>query len=126
MLPLNPAVNVMLSDVFPQRSGMEAFTGLGWMTVNKTAAFKEFKVTLERVVSYTGLQVSRNPGLPVIYLGFTLMVLGVFMSFYVAHKIIRVSIAPAKSGVAVTVGATTRAETDIFDKDFRRIHEALA
>ncbi|MCL5105634.1 MAG: cytochrome c biogenesis protein ResB [Armatimonadetes bacterium] len=125
MLPLNPAVDVMLSDQFPERKGIEAWKRIGWMTVSKSAPYKEFTVTLEKVVSYTGLQVSRNPGLPIIYLGFTLMVLGVFLSFYVAHKIIRVSIAPAKSGATVTVGATTRAETDIFDKDFKRIHDAL-
>lgn len=125
MLPLNPAVDVMMNDRFPEYKGLDAWKRLGWMTVSKSASYKGFDVTLQRVVSYTGLQVSRNPGLPVIYLGFALMVAGVFMSFYVTHKIVRVSIAPSKDGTTVTIGGTSRAEPTVFDKDFKRLHDAL-
>ena len=121
VLPLNPAVDVMLSDRFPK----DGWTRLGWMTASQSAKYKGFTVTLERVISYTGLQVSRNPGLPVIYVGFALMVLGVFMSFYVTRKIIRVNIARSDDGVSVTMGASSRAEPAVFDKDFKRLHDAL-
>jgi cytochrome c biogenesis protein len=95
------------------------------MTASQSAKYKGFTVTLERFVSYTYLQVSRNPGLPVIYAGFALMVLGVFMSFYVTHKIIRVNIAQSDDGVSVTMGASSRAEPAVFEKDFKRLRDAL-
>jgi cytochrome c biogenesis protein len=35
---------------------------------------------------YTGLQVSRDPGVWVVWLGCTLMVLGIFIAFFMSHK----------------------------------------
>jgi cytochrome c biogenesis protein len=125
MLPLNPAVDVMLNDQYAPNKGLAGWKRLGWMTVGQTDKFREFDVTLQKVVSYTGLQVSRNPGLPVVFLGFGLMVLGVFMSFYVTHKMIRVSVVPSQNGATVTMGATSRADSTVFDKDFKRLHDAL-
>ncbi|MHB9035820.1 MAG: cytochrome c biogenesis protein ResB [Armatimonadota bacterium] len=126
MLPLNPAVDVMINDRFPEYKGLDAWKRLGWMTVSQNASYKGYTVTLQKAVSYTGLQVSRNPGLPVIYLGFALMVLGVFMSFYVTHKVVRVSISQSKDGATVIMGATSGAELAGFDKEFNRVREALA
>lgn len=124
-LPLNPAVDVMASDQFPEHKGLDAWKRLGWMTASKSARYKGFDVKVEKIVSYTGLQVSRNPGLPVIYLGFVLMVLGVFASFYVTHKVIRVSIGSSDKATSVTIGASSRAEPVVFDKDFQHIRKAL-
>ena len=126
LLPLNPAVDVMINDRFPAYKGLDAWKRLGWMTQSKPVAYKGLTVVLEKPVSYTVLQVSRNPALPVIYVGFALMVLGVFMSFYVTHKIIRVRIARSDDGVSVTMGASSRAEPAVFDKDFKRLRDALA
>ena len=126
MLPLNPGVDAMMNDRFPEYKGLDAWKRLGWLTVSKSADYKGFTVTMEKVVSYTGLQVSRNPGLPVIYLGFALMVLGVFASFYMTHKTVRVSIVPLDDGASVTVGATSKDEPEVFDRDFKRVRDALA
>jgi cytochrome c biogenesis protein len=125
-LPLNPAVNVMINDRFPQYKGMDAWGKLGWLTVSKSAEYKGYTVTLDRVVKYTGLQVSSNPALPVVYLGFVLAVLGVLLCFYVTHKSIRVSITGSGEAVNVVVGGTSKPDPAVMDKDLKRLSDSLA
>lgn len=126
MLPLNPAANVMVNERFPEYKGLDAWESLGWLTTGESAEHDGFTVTVEDFVKFTGLQVTSNPALPVVYVGFALMILGVFVSFYVTHRIIRASVSPGPSGASVVVGAQSRAEADTFDKDFERIRGALA
>ena len=127
MLPKNPGVQVMINDNFsPEHKNLKDWRSLGWLTTSTSADYKGFTVTLGRAVNFTGLSVSRNPGLPVIYLGFTLMILGVFASFYLSFKVIRISIAPSAKGVSVVMGASSKAEMSTFDKDFKRLRDALA
>lgn len=124
-LPINPAVNIMANDRFPKYKGLDAWTKLGWLEASKPAMYKGFTISLEHAVNYSGLQVSQNPGLPLIYVGFGLLLLGLFMSFYITRMIIRIRIMPAKNGVDVVIGATSRSESAVFDRDISRLRSAL-
>lgn len=128
-LPLNPAVNVMVNDRFPQEGHYDEWgrtvQQLGWMTVSKSGPYKGYTVSLDRVVKYTVLQVSHNPALPVIYLGFALTVLGVLLCFYVTHKAIRVTVTATGETVSVVLGATSKPEPSVMEKDLKRLAEAL-
>jgi cytochrome c biogenesis protein len=35
---------------------------------------------------YTGLQVSRDPGVWVVYVGFILMIIGIYITFFMSHQ----------------------------------------
>jgi len=134
-LPINPAVWVMVNDRLPEYKGLDAWADLGWLTQDGYGDFKGYRITLDDVVDYTGLQVVRNPGLPVVYAGFGLMLIGVFVAFYVPRKVVRVRVSPAKTGlssvasakegVTVAVGGTSRGEPSAFDWDFARLRDAL-
>lgn len=124
-LPINPAVNIMLNDRFPEYKGLDAWVKPGWLQKSKPVTYKGFQISLDRAVNYTGLQVSQNPGLPLIYAGFALLMLGLFLSFYITRMIIRVRIIPAKSGVDIIIGATSRSDAAFFDKDMGRIRDAF-
>ena len=52
--------------------------------------------------SYTGLQVAKDPGVWVVWLGCTLMVIGICMAFFLSHKRIWIRVAHKK----VTMGRT--------------------
>ena len=125
-LPLNPAAKILINDRLPEYKGMDAWSRLGWLEEGKSAPYKGFVVTLEEVVDYTGLQVSRNPGLPIIYLGFCLLLAGVFLSFYVPHRVMRLRITAQEHGVTLVIGASSKDVSSVFDKDFDRIRGAVS
>ena len=125
-MPLNPAVQIMANDRFPEYKGLDAWRRLGWLAVSESAEYKGFTITLEKSIDYTSLEVVRNPGLPIIYSGFGLMLLGVFIAFYVSHKVIRVRVSPLEGGAAIIVGGMSRSDPSVLDKDFERLRNALA
>lgn len=125
-LPINPAIKLMINDRLPEYKGLDAWSKLGWLEVGKSAPYKDFTVTLDDVVNYTGLQVARNPGLPIIYLGFGLLLAGVFLSFYVPYRVMRLRISATGQGVTAVVGASSRDDYSVFDADFKRLRDAVA
>ena len=125
-MPLNPAIRIMANDRLPEYRGLDAWSKLGWLAVSDSAKYKGFTITLEKAVDYTGLGVAYNPGLPTIYSGFGLMLLGVFIAFYVSHKVIRVRVSSSGGGAAVLIGGMSRSDPSALDKDFERLRSALA
>ncbi len=124
-MPLNPAVRVMVNDRMPAYKGMDAWTDLGWLLESKSAGYKGYKVEVTDVVKYTALQVARNPGLPVVYAGFGLILIGVFVSFYVSRRSVRVRVTGDADGATALVGGNSRTDPEVFDADFLRLREIL-
>jgi cytochrome c biogenesis protein len=56
---------------------------------------------------YTGLQVNRDPGVPIVWAGCFLMVAGLFFTFFTSHKRIWVRVLETGQGVRVDVAGTT-------------------
>ena len=113
--------SIMINDRLPEYKGLDAWKSLGWLGT-KAVHYKDFSVRGESL-EYTGLQVSKNPGLPVIYAGFGLMLFGVFTAFYMGYRTIRVRISPSKTGTAISVGAVSRGDPSAFDSDFEAIRQ---
>lgn len=55
---------------------------------------------------YTGLQVTRDPGVPLVYAGFILMILGCHVSFFMSHRQVCAEIVPEPEGCRVAVSGT--------------------
>ncbi len=52
---------------------------------------------------YTGLQVTRDPGVWVVYIGFLIMIAGFLVAFFLSHQRLAVIMTPEGSGTRVTV-----------------------
>ncbi len=55
---------------------------------------------------YTGLQVTRDPGVWVVYSGFILMIIGCYITFFMSHQQIFVELAASDKKTEVTVAGT--------------------
>ena len=77
-------------------------------------------------VEASGLQIARAPGAKWVYLGFTLLIIGVFLLFYVPHQRLWALVKPGETGVEITLaGARTRHARD-FSRYFKRISRTIA
>jgi cytochrome c biogenesis protein len=81
-------------------------------------------------VPYTGLKVSRDPGVNIVWTGCFLLTVGLFLSFFVFHKRVWVRLEPQAGGTTeVVMGATTNKNALAFEKEFqtmlREIRSAL-
>ncbi len=55
---------------------------------------------------YTGLQVTRDPGVWVVYSGFILMIIGCYITFFMSHQQIFVELAASENKTKVSVAGT--------------------
>lgn len=77
---------------------------------------------------YTGLQIARDPGVNIVWLGFGLLTLGLFVSSFVFHRRIWIKIKRAEDGSSVTVymGGNTNKNNFDFKRELDSIIEGIA
>ncbi|MHB8647388.1 MAG: cytochrome c biogenesis protein ResB [Thermomicrobiales bacterium] len=82
--------------------------------------------TFQREVRFTGLQITHNPGLPIIIAAATMIFLSIMVTFYLPHRRVRALVLPQADGTArMHVGAQVK--LDIFGaKEFERLVTAIA
>lgn len=66
-----------------------------------------FSIMGLKTLYYTGLQVNRDPGVPIVWVGCFLMVSGLFMTFFMSHKRMWVRVLDQGEKVKIEVAGTT-------------------
>lgn len=70
---------------------------------------------------YTGLQVAKDPGVWVVWIGCILLVIGCMVAFFVSHRRIWVTIMPLKGKSAIVVGGTAHRNQPGFEIYFEEL-----
>jgi cytochrome c biogenesis protein len=126
-LPANPAVFLF---AHPMRgdsmAGMQMPEEIGWVSKSQSQKFSGYTFSLDRAQLESALGVTRNPGMPIVYVGFMALVLGLVFAFYVRHRIIRVCLCDEGGQSRVAIGGTERLGEADFDREFGRIEQALS
>ncbi|MFZ5569932.1 MAG: cytochrome c biogenesis protein ResB [Thermodesulfobacteriota bacterium] len=63
-------------------------------------------VTAYSETYYTGLQVTKDPGVAMVYLGFIFMILGSYVTFFTSHQRVCIELTPAGKNTRVLVSGT--------------------
>jgi len=58
-------------------------------------------------VQYTGMQVRKDPGVGIVYLGCIIMSIGLYMTFFMSHRRVWLSLTEEKNSVKVIIGASS-------------------
>ncbi|WP_005033470.1 cytochrome c biogenesis protein ResB [Holophaga foetida] len=78
-----------------------------------------------RLKQYTGLQVAKDPGVPWVWAGCALMILGMMGAFFCSHRQIWIRLEERKDGVAWTVAGATSRNRLAFEKEFQVLLERI-
>ncbi|MEJ2153981.1 MAG: cytochrome c biogenesis protein ResB [Desulfobacteraceae bacterium] len=75
---------------------------------------------------FTGLQITNDPGVTMVYIGFTLIVLGCMVTFFMSHQQVVVEIQPKGKNIAVMVSGKTNKNRVGFDHKLERLVKNLS
>jgi len=75
---------------------------------------------------FTGLQVAKDPGVPVVYAGFVLRIAGCFITVFISHQQGCIEVVPAEGQSRVTVMGTANRNKAAMDKVVERLARDLA
>ncbi len=120
--PDQAPVTILLPLHFPNfdkmRGGALFFTVTGQkqQTFNPTAKAERY---------YTGLQVTKDPGVPIVYAGFITMLVGFVISFFMSHQMVAVEIAPQGNGSRITVSGVSNRNKLGMDRKVERLAARL-
>ena len=118
----NP-VEVLLPLHFPNFDKMRKGAVVISVAEQKAKEFNQMENTGQRY--YTGLQVTKDPGIWVVYTGFIVMIIGCFITFFMSHQRLCVEVIKSggKSKVVVT-GRSNKNKLGMADK-IKKISEQL-
>ncbi len=77
-------------------------------------------------VQYTGLQVRRDPGVWIVYLGCLMLGLGLFVAFFMSHRRIWVRIVNEKGGAKAIIAASANKNRYAFERQIEKLKAHLA
>jgi cytochrome c biogenesis protein len=107
-----PAENLVIlqgtSDLVPQRPGRF-----------------QFRIRELQPKYYSGLQVTRDPGVWVVWLGCILMMAGFYMTFFMSHRRVWVRLMEKKGDTLVEVAGSSHRNRYEFEKELKRVSQAL-
>jgi cytochrome c biogenesis protein len=75
---------------------------------------------------YTGLQVTKDPGVWVVYTGFILLCIGPLVAFFGSHRKLWVRIHDRKGQAVITLAGSANRNRVSFEREFNRIADELA
>jgi cytochrome c biogenesis protein len=91
------------------------------------ALFKPYSFVLKGIEErhYTGLQVSRDPGAPLVATAAVLMIVGLIGTFFSSHRRIWIKIQPAGEKTKISVAARSNKHPVVLDREVRQLTEQI-
>jgi len=75
---------------------------------------------------YTGLQVARDPGVGIVWVGCGLMILGIVMAFFLSHRRVWLRLSKGADGrLEVSLAGVANRNRLAFEKAFGKIRDGL-
>lgn len=120
-----PAVLLSVQTTDGARFGAIAPTTGPGLVMNDQSPYR-FQLQSSEERYYTGLQVARDPGVPVVWAGCLLLVLGTLCAFSLSHQCLWLVIRPVGEGSEVQLGATAHRNRPALNQRFAQLCNDIA
>jgi cytochrome c biogenesis protein len=121
--PANPAARVLVD---PRRELKPPFqfgeNDVGWVTERKVGHFGGLSFRIARTIKSSGILVRKDPGAPVVWTGFGMIVLGIFLAFYTTPRTIRLFAEQKGGRVEVQAGIDGGAR---IERELEKLRQAM-
>lgn len=114
----NPALRLIVEEQGVVRFSGMLKTGDSIQLSGETLSFKDVR-------HWTGLIVTENKFVPLSFLGFALVILGLLLIYVFPMREIYVAIEPQGESVWLTLGGTTRRDHSLFAEEFNALAESI-
>lgn len=84
-----------------------------------------FELVGYQAKKFTGLQITKDPGVNIVWIGSTMIVVGITLSSFIYHRRLWAKVIPGESGVTVHLGGNTHKSQLDFQKEFRKLTERI-
>jgi cytochrome c biogenesis protein len=85
----------------------------------------QFELVGYKPRKFTGLQIAKNPGVNIVWIGSTMIVVGITLSSFIYHRRLWAKLVPDNQGVTVHLGGTTHKSQIDFQKEFRKLTDRI-
>jgi len=75
---------------------------------------------------YTGLQLTRDPGMNIVWIGSTMLCFGLCIMFYMPHRKIWCVLQPQGDGIRLSVAGNTNRNILGFEQDFEQLINSIS
>ncbi len=99
----NPAVQIRVVSGFA--TGEHDFAELGWLKQGQPVAYDGGTIQLVDLRYYSGIAVRRDYGVPLVWLGFVALFVGLSLTFYLRPRAIVAKLAATGTQVSITLSA---------------------
>ncbi len=125
----NPAIKLTITEQpTPKAATVQATP---WIFYNYPDLFdiKDSKYRFElagyQPKKFTGLQITKDPGVNIVWIGSTMIVVGITLSSFIYHRRLWAKVIPREGGVTVHIGGSTHKSQIDFQKEFRKLTEKI-
>jgi cytochrome c biogenesis protein len=122
--PNNPAAELRIYEKGQLRDRAWVFKNFPGFHGSRDLEY-EFTIKGFDQKKYTGLQVTRDPGVPVVWVGCTLMMLGILFTFFLSHRKVWVRIRPAGQETELVLAGSPSKNRLGFEKEFERLRQEM-
>lgn len=123
----NPAIKLAVAE----RTKKSALEATPWIFYHYPDLFDipgsqyRFELVGYQPRKFTGLQITKDPGVNIVWVGSTMIVVGIALSSFIYHRRLWFKVIPVKDGVTVHVGGTTHKNQIDFKKEFRKLTDRI-
>ncbi|WP_447974258.1 cytochrome c biogenesis protein ResB [Nitrospira sp. Kam-Ns4a] len=85
----------------------------------------QFELVGYQPKKFTGLQITKDPGVTIVWIGSTMIVVGITLSSFIYHRRLWAKVIPWDGGVTVHIGGNTHKSQIDFQKEFSKLTERI-